>query len=166
MIDADILAEAGALLSLLRERTLTVVTAESCTAGLVAASLTHHAGSSAAVLGGFVTYSREAKQRMVGVPAALLERHGTISAECAEAMAEGALDRMAADLAVSVTGLAGPDPDENKPVGLVWFGLARRGGSTETVSRHLAGDRAAIRAAATRHALAMLHDAATAMTPR
>ncbi|WP_419898048.1 CinA family protein [Roseomonas sp. USHLN139] len=148
---------AARLLQRLAAEGLTVATAESCTGGLVAAALTAIPGSSASVLAGFVTYSNEAKERMVGVPRALLEAHGAVSAEVARAMAEGALRESGAALAVSTTGIAGPGGAvPGKPVGLVYLAAARRGRPTQ-VQRHVfPGDRAAVRAATVVAALAML----------
>ncbi|WP_159995379.1 CinA family protein [Roseomonas sp. 18066] len=144
------------LLQRLAAEGLTIATAESCTGGLVAAALTAIPGSSASVLAGFVTYSNEAKTRMLGVPAAMLEAHGAVSAEVAGAMAAGALRESGADLAVSTTGIAGPGgATAGKPVGLVYLAAARRGGGV-TVQRHVfPGDRGAVRAAAVGVALAM-----------
>ena len=102
-----------------------IATAESCTGGLIAAALTDISGSSAVVDRGFVTYTNEAKTEMLGVPSALIERHGAVSGETAAAMARGALINSRAALTVSVTGIAGPTGgSDEKPVGLVWFGLA------------------------------------------
>lgn len=116
-------------LRLARGAGLTIVTAESCTGGLVAAALTEVPGSSDAMDRGFVTYSNAAKTEMVGVPADLIERHGAVSEQVARAMADGALKASGAGLAVAVTGVAGPGGGtEAKPVGLVHFAAARRGG--------------------------------------
>jgi nicotinamide-nucleotide amidase len=121
------------VLDLCRARGLHIATAESCTGGLVAAALTDIAGSSDVVDCGFVTYSNEAKQEMLGVPAITLKRHGAVSRETAAAMAKGALKNSQADLAVSITGIAGPGGGSaRKPVGLVFFDAASRDG------RHLA----------------------------
>lgn len=107
---------------------LKIATAESCTGGLIAALLTEVPGSSAVVDRGFVTYSNEAKTEMIGVPAELIEAHGAVSREVALAMVEGALAASRADLAVAVTGVAGPGGgSREKPVGQVHFGFARRG---------------------------------------
>jgi nicotinamide-nucleotide amidase len=125
----DVRAAAKALLDACRLRGLKVATAESCTGGLVAGALTDIAGSSDVVDRGFVTYSNEAKQQMLGVPADTIEKHGAVSRETAEAMARGALGNANADLAVAITGIAGPgggSPD--KPVGLVHFAAASRNG--------------------------------------
>ena len=112
-------------LETLRSAKLKCATAESCTGGLVAALLTSVAGSSDVVERGFVTYSNEAKQDMLGVPSNLIVHHGAVSAKCAEAMAQGALANSNADVAVSITGVAGPGGgSEAKPVGLVYLAVA------------------------------------------
>jgi nicotinamide-nucleotide amidase len=127
---------AGRVLALCRARGLRIATAESCTGGLVAAALTEIAGSSDVVDCGFVTYSNEAKQKMLGVLAHMLKRHGAVSAETAAAMAKGALKNSQADIAVAITGIAGPGGgSKQKPVGLVYFAAASRDG------RHLARSR-------------------------
>ena len=140
-----------------RRAGLRLATAESCTGGLVAACLTAIAGASHVVERGFVTYSNDSKTELLGVPADLLRRHGAVSPETAGAMAEGALARSRADVAVAVTGIAGPSGAmPGKPVGLVFLAAARRGGAT-TVERHVfAGDRRAVRLAAVAAALALL----------
>lgn len=120
--------EAAALLSELRERGLKLVTAESCTGGLIAGLLTEIAGSSDVVERGFVTYSNAAKSDCLGVPSQLIEDHGAVSREVALAMAEGALDASRADVAVAVTGIAGPGGGSpQKPVGLVHIAARRTG---------------------------------------
>lgn len=142
---------------------LKVATAESCTGGLVAALLTEIAGSSAVLDRGFVTYSNEAKQDMLDVPADLLARHGAVSAPVARAMAEGALAHSRADVAVSITGIAGPGGGSaEKPVGLVHFALAIRNGETRAVERRF-GDlgRAGVRRAALDTALGLLESVLT-----
>ena len=129
MIDAELRQAAKALLALCRARGLRIATAESCTGGLVAGALTEIAGSSDVVDRGFVTYSNAAKEAVLGVPAATLKRHGAVSAETAVAMAVGALKHSEADLAVAITGIAGPGGGSKaKPVGLVHFAAARRDG--------------------------------------
>src|SRR6476661_6705671 len=126
---ADLIEQAEALLELCRGKKLKITTAESCTGGLAAATLTEIPGSSDVVERGFVTYSNAAKETMLGVPASVLERFGAVSCQTAEAMAKGALAHSAADLAVSVTGIAGPGGGTAaKPVGLVHFAAASRGG--------------------------------------
>jgi len=136
MSGANLRSGAAHVLALCRASGLRVATAESCTGGLVAAALTEIAGSSDVVDCGFVTYSNEAKHEMLGVPAAILKRHGAVSAETAAAMADGALKNSQADLAVAITGIAGPGGgSKQKPVGLVYFAAAARDG------RHLARSR-------------------------
>ena len=122
---------------------LTVATGESCTGGLVAHALTEVPGSSAYVRGGIVAYANEVKTALLGVPAAVLEAHGAVSAQVAVAMAEGARDRLGTDLGVGVTGVAGPDGGtDEKPVGLVYVAVAGLG--APVVRRYLwAGDRSA-----------------------
>lgn len=134
-----------------------LATAESCTGGMVAAALTDIAGSSAVVERGFVTYSNRAKAQLLGIDPAVIEAHGAVSQEVAEAMARGALAQSATDVAVAVTGIAGPDGGSaDKPVGLVWFGLAAAGTPTTTDHVIFKGDRAAVRRQATEKALALL----------
>ena len=134
-----------------------LATAESCTGGMVAAALTDIAGSSAVVERGFVTYSNRGKAQLLGIDPALIETHGAVSREVAEAMARGALARSATDVAVAITGIAGPDGGSvDKPVGLVWFGLAAAGQPTTTDHAVFKGDRAAVRGQATEKALALL----------
>jgi nicotinamide-nucleotide amidase len=129
VIDAQIREAATRVLELCRARGLHVATAESCTGGLVAAALTEIPGSSDVVDRGFVTYSDDAKRAMLGVPAATLKRYGAVSAQTAKAMAAGALKNSRADLAVSITGIAGPGGgSKQKPVGLVYFAAASRDG--------------------------------------
>lgn len=119
---------ADAFLKACARRKILSATAESCTGGLIIATLTDIPGSSSMVDRGFVTYSNEAKMEMLGVSAATLDAYGAVSRETAVEMAAGALARSHAGIALSVTGIAGPDGGSpEKPVGLVWFGLARRG---------------------------------------
>jgi nicotinamide-nucleotide amidase len=148
------------LLQAARSRGLRIATAESCTAGLVAAALTDIAGSSDVFDRGFVTYSNAAKIQMLGVLAETLLAHGAVSPEVAREMAEGALARSDAGLVVAITGIAGPGGSEHKPEGRVCFGLAQRGkpATTETVEFGALG-RAEVRHAATRHALGLLASA-------
>jgi nicotinamide-nucleotide amidase len=148
---ADLVASA-------RNHGLKIATAESCTGGLIVGVLTEIAGSSAVVDRGFVTYSNTAKNEMLGVPADLIERVGAVSAEVAVAMVAGAVARSDADLAVAVTGIAGPGGGSpEKPVGLVHFGAMRRGRSAAH-AEHRFGDlgRSEIRLASVRVALLML----------
>ena len=136
MIGADLRRTAKRVLALSRAKKLRIATAESCTGGLVAAALTEIAGSSDVVDRGFVTYSDAAKQKMLGVPKAILVRHGAVSAETAAAMAKGALKHSLADLSVAITGIAGPGGgSKQKPVGLVYFAAASRDGRRLARSR-------------------------------
>jgi len=124
------------VLDIFRMRGLKLATAESCTGGLVAAALTDLAGSSDVVDRGFVTYSNAAKEAMLGVPAITLKRHGAVSAETAAAMAAGAIEHSLADIAVAITGIAGPGGGTaQKPVGLVHFAAASRDGRRLAKSR-------------------------------
>lgn len=158
-MDAELVDAAQVALAGLRSRGMMAATAESCTGGLIAAALTEVAGSSDVVDRGFVTYSNAAKTAMLGVPAALIEAHGAVSEAVVRAMAEGALARSEAGVAVAVTGVAGPGGGSaEKPVGTVWFGLAQAGG-TRTERQVFPGDRGAVRRATVLRALGMLLDA-------
>jgi nicotinamide-nucleotide amidase len=158
VIDAQLRDAATRVLELCRARGLHVATAESCTGGLVAAALTEIPGSSDVVDCGFVTYSDEAKQAMLGVPAATLKRYGAVSAQTAKAMAAGALKNARADIAVSITGIAGPGGgSKQKPVGLVHFAAASRDGR-RIARKRLYGDigRRRVRLRSVVEALALL----------
>jgi nicotinamide-nucleotide amidase len=158
MADRETQHAASALLESCKAKGLTLATAESCTGGLVAGALTDIAGSSAVVERGFVTYTNESKQEMLGVAADTLARHGAVSRETAEAMARGALACSPADLAVSITGIAGPGGGtETKPVGLVHFAAASRSGQLLHCERRY-GDlgRAEVRRRSVLQALSML----------
>lgn len=147
----------AALLDAARAAGLRVATAESCTGGLVAAALTDVAGSSDVVECGFVTYSNSSKTRLLGVLPETLAAHGAVSEDVAREMAAGALDRSQADLAVSVTGIAGPGGSEFKPEGRVCFGIARRGAPATAETREFgAQGRAEVRRLARDHALDLL----------
>ena len=157
----DLKNRAASLLDAYRHKGLKIATVESCTGGLVAALLTEISGSSAVVERGFVTYSNEAKTELVGVPADLIATHGAVSEPVARAMAEGALAHSYADVAVGITGVAGPTGGTaTKPVGLVHFGLARRGASTVHLERRY-GDlgRESVRRRAVEDALSLLEQA-------
>jgi nicotinamide-nucleotide amidase len=152
---------AATLLDAYRDKGLKIATAESCTGGLVAALLTEISGSSSVMERGFVTYSNEAKIELIGVPAELIAAHGAVSEPVARAMAEGALAHSRADVAVGITGVAGPTGGTaTKPVGLVHFGLARRGAATIHLERRY-GDlgREIVRRRAVEDALALLEQA-------
>jgi len=158
MIDEGLADAARRVLDLSRAKRLRIATAESCTGGLVIGALTDIAGSSDVVERGFVTYSNAAKEAMLGVPSATLIAYGAVSRETAEAMARGALNQSPADLAVAVTGIAGPGGGTaDKPVGLVHFAAARRNGPQILRERRF-GDigRAEIRRLSVIEALAML----------
>lgn len=148
MIDLDAVTPLVApLAQCLRAKGWRLATAESCTGGLIAAACTSLAGSSDWFERGFVTYSNAAKRDQLGVDAALIEAHGAVSAEVAAAMAAGALARSPADVAVAVTGIAGPGGAvPGKPVGTVWLALARRGAGATVERLQLDGDRASVRA--------------------
>ena len=161
ILPAETLAEAAALLKLLEARGLTLATAESCTGGLIAGALTAIAGSSSVVMCGFVTYSNQAKQRMLGVPYSVLEGYGAVSDTVARRMCEGARREGQVDLAVSCTGIAGPGgATPGKPVGLVQLGLASAAG-TQAVRRVFPGDRNAVRAATVAEAFRLIREALT-----
>lgn len=133
-----------------------LATAESCTGGLIAGACTDLSGSSNWFERGFVTYSNAAKTELLGVPAALIDAHGAVSEAVAHAMAEGAVKHSHAQVALAVTGVAGPTGGTaEKPVGLVWFGFALPS-RVLTEQMHFTGDRAAVRAATVRHALTRL----------
>jgi len=162
MIEEDINRLAVIVLDACRDRGLMVATAESCTGGLVAGALTEIAGSSDVVDHGFVTYSNAAKQAMLGVPEATLRAYGAVSRETAEAMAKGAIATAPVDLAVSITGVAGPGGGSaEKPVGLVHFAAASKTGSLIHVERRF-GDlgRRTIRLQSVLQALEMLRELA------
>jgi nicotinamide-nucleotide amidase len=153
--DTRTLAET--VLDLCRRRGWKLATAESCTGGMVAAALTDIAGSSDVVERGFVTYSNDAKIELLGVPSALIGQHGAVSEEVARAMATGALMHAPVELAVAITGIAGPGGGSaTKPVGLVHFSAARKGGAVVTEHQIFTGDRDQVRAAATRRAIELL----------
>jgi len=151
------------ILDLAKKRGVMIATAESCTGGMVAVALTDVAGSSAVVDRGFVTYSNAAKTEMLGVRDATLAAHGAVSEAVAREMAEGALRHSRAQLAVSITGIAGPGGSEHKPEGRVCFGLARAGQATRSETREFgAPGRGEVRRLSRDHALALLRDALSA----
>jgi nicotinamide-nucleotide amidase len=134
----------------------TVATAESLTAGLVGAALTEISGSSATYRGGLIVYATELKASLAGVPVALLAERGPVDPDVAAAMASGARDRLGADWGVALTGVAGPDRQDDKPVGLVYLAVAAPGAPAGVTELSLPGDRAAIRLAARDQALSQL----------
>ena len=154
-MDAPTLA--AEIVDRLTRRGLSLSTAESCTGGQLAAAITSIPGSSVVYIGGIVAYANSVKAALLEVPDALLEHHGAVSAECAEAMASGCQHGFATDFALSTTGIAGPGggtPD--KPVGLVYFGWAQRGQAVRVERMQFAGDRAAVQRLSVEHALRVL----------
>ncbi len=162
MLDEDIVEAGKRLLDICRRKQLTIATAESCTGGLVAGTLTEIPGVSAMLDRGFITYSNEAKQEMLGVSPQTLEAYGAVSSQTAEEMARGALAHAPVDLAVSVTGIAGPESDgTEKPVGLVHFAAASRTGQFAHVEKRFGNPgRAEIRKRSVLQAFVILHDLA------
>jgi len=149
------------LVDILKAQGLTCATAESCTGGGIGSAITSVPGSSEVYAGGVVSYSNAVKHNVLGVSQESLDRHGAVSSEVAAEMAEGARRLLKVDLAVSVTGIAGPGGGSaEKPVGLVWFGVSSARG-TRTEKAIFAGDRARVREQAVTHALGMLTVAAT-----
>jgi nicotinamide-nucleotide amidase len=158
-VSSSAAALAGVLGERMRAAGLRAATAESCTGGLVAGQITAVAGSSDWFERGFVTYSNEAKVELLDVPLPAIIQHGAVSEPVARAMAEGALARSRADVAVAVTGIAGPGGGSAaKPVGTVWFAWARRGAPTTSALHVLPGDRDAVRTASVTIALTGLLD--------
>lgn len=154
------MVQAENLVALMKARGLACATAESCTGGGVGAAITSAPGSSDVYLGGVVSYANSVKEGVLGVKRSTLDAHGAVSPECAAEMAEGARRITGADIAVSTTGIAGPGGGTDaKPVGLVWFGLATRGG-TRTEKAIFAGGREDVRKAAVLHAIGMITAAA------
>lgn len=161
MLTGAAIADAETLFALYRKHKLTIVTAESCTGGLVAGVITAIPGSSAVFERGFVTYSNEAKAESLGIPLDFIERYGAVSMEVARAMAIGALDNSRGDVSIAVTGVAGPGGGSvEKPVGLVHFACARRNGDARAMERRYGAlSRSEIRTASVSMALKMLRDA-------
>jgi nicotinamide-nucleotide amidase len=161
VFDAETTVLAAAVLAACRAKGWRLATAESCTGGLVAAALTSIAGSSDVIDRGFVTYSNQAKMELLGVPEAMFAAVGAVSAETAQAMAAGAVSRARVDLAVSITGIAGPGGSSAlKPLGLVYIGIATKENARS--ERHVfPGDRSDVRSAAVVRALEMLKEAST-----
>jgi nicotinamide-nucleotide amidase len=157
MLPPDLHDLARQVIDAYREHKRRIVTAESCTGGLITSVLTEIPGSSTVVERGFVTYSNDAKIEVLGVMPDMLEDYGAVSKQTAEAMARGALEFSRADIAVSVTGIAGPDGGTlDKPIGLVYIGLASRAGATFHYQCQFKGERDDIRHDAVREALKLL----------
>ena len=146
-MDAELARRAETILQTCREARIMVATVESCTGGMVATVLTEIAGSSDVLDRGFVTYTNEAKNELVGVPMDLFSKVGAVSEEVARAMAAGGLSHSCAEIAVGVTGVAGPGRSENKPAGLVHICAARKGGEAIHEKCQFDGNRAAVRKA-------------------
>ncbi len=152
------IASAKRLLSLCREKGVTIATAESCTGGMIGTTLTSIPGSSDVFLGGIISYANSAKEALLGVPHETLAAHGAVSQETAEAMAKGARAALDATLAVSVTGIAGPGGEtREKPVGLVHFGVATQN-SILSEKRHFSGNREIVRLKTVAVALTLLEE--------
>ena len=153
-------ASPSELIDILKSQGLKLALAESCTGGMIAASITDVSGSSAVLERGYVTYSNQSKIDCLGVSKATLANHGAVSAETAKEMAAGALNNSRADIALSVTGIAGPDGGTTeKPVGLVYFGLARRNlQNVQTFTAKFEGDRHEIRQNAAQFALNAIYE--------
>jgi nicotinamide-nucleotide amidase len=157
MFDANIFDRATNLLKICREAGLRIATVESCTGGLVAAALTEVAGSSDVVDRGFITYTNEAKSELVGVPLDLFQTFGAVSEEVARAMAAGGLVHSNADIAVGITGVAGPGESENKPAGLVHICASRKGNDSIHDRCTFEGGRSAVREASVLRTFELIH---------
>lgn len=157
MFPAGLCLKANAILDACKRHGTKLATVESCTGGLLSAILTELPGSSNMFTHGFITYANEAKQEVAGVDPALIKHHGAVSEAVACAMAEGALRASSADLAIAITGIAGPKSDDTKkPVGTVHFACAMKGKPTIHQHRIFAGDRSEVRLAAVDAALDMI----------
>ena len=157
LLPSELLADAKRVIDVCREAELKIATVESCTGGLLAGALTGIAGSSDVLERGFVTYSNDAKSELVGVPVALINAHGAVSEEVARAMAEGGVAQSRADLAIAITGIAGPGGGTaDKPVGLVHIAGARDGRETQHLARVFSGDRDDVRLASVSAGLGLL----------
>lgn len=142
------------LSALLKNKNWKLATAESCTGGLLGAAITHRPGSSDIYECGFITYSNQSKISLLKIPESLIKSQGAVSAACAEAMAKGVINHTDANLALSITGIAGPGGgSETKPVGLVFVGYAVKSGATGSIEFHFEGNREQIRASAATAAL-------------
>lgn len=156
----------ASLVQLLKARNQTCATAESCTGGGIAARITSVPGASDVFKGGIVSYVNAVKHALLGVPQSILDTVGAVSSDCARAMAEGARRALKTDWAVSVTGLAGPGGGTpEKPVGLVYIGLAGPSGPAQVRECHFTGDRDAIRRQTSTAALTLLHDRLSPVSP-
>ena len=147
-------------LHIFKSQGLTITTAESCTGGLIFASLTHHAGSSTVMDRGFITYSNQAKIDQLGVSHETLEKFGAVSEATVSEMLTGALNNSTADIAIAVSGIAGPGGSDNKPQGLVYIGVQRTGHSPKILQNHFDGDRQSVREQTVETALRMVQESA------
>lgn len=166
-METSLLSQSAEILGLLRSYHVKLVTAESCTGGLLAALLTHHAGSSDVTEGGLVTYSNGLKMSVLGVRAATLSDYGAVSAETVKEMSAGALGvALEASIAISISGIAGPSGGSaEKPVGLVWFGIMKRGKPAQAYHKIFSGDRTAIRSQAAAYAFTLISACLTSGAP-
>lgn len=156
LFDKAVCKKANTILDACKQHGTKLAVVESCTGGLLGAVLTELPGSSDMFTHGYITYANEAKTEMVGVDATLIAQHGAVSEPVARAMAEGALKNSSADIAVAITGVAGPKASEHKPVGTVHFAAAMKGKPTIHQHKIFAGDRSAVRLSAVNHALDMI----------
>lgn len=161
-VDEKLIAQAETVVSELRRLKVTVVTAESCTGGLIAAALSHAPGASECLHGGFVVYTKTHKAQALGVSRLVLETSGSVNDQVAAQMVQGALERSPAEIAVAVTGVLGPDPDEDgNPPGLVYFAVQRRGREPRVVSAHFPGEKPdAVRRGVVERTLMLLREGA------
>jgi nicotinamide-nucleotide amidase len=159
-IDEGLIAQAEAVMNELRRLNVTVVTAESCTGGLIAAALSHAPGASGYLHGGFVVYTKTHKAQALGVAQHVLETSGSVNGEVARQLVQGALERSPAQIAVAVTGVLGPDPDEDgNPPGLVYFALQCRGEEPRILAQYFSEDNPDdVRRAVVKRALSLLRD--------
>lgn len=161
-VDEELIAQAEAVVNELRRLKVTVVTAESCTGGLIAAALSHAPGAGECLHGGFVVYTKAHKTQALGVSESLLAGSGSVNAEVARQLVHGALERAPADVAVAVTGVLGPDPDEDgNPPGLVYFALQHKGQEPLVLAQYFAEQKPDhVRRAVVKRALSLLLECA------
>ena len=160
MINPSILQLSQDTLHIFKSQGLTITTAESCTGGLIFATLTHHAGSSLVMDRGFITYSNASKMDQLGVSDETLEKFGAVSEATVSEMLTGALNNSTADVAIAVSGVAGPGASDNKPQGLVYIGVQRTGNAPNILQNHFDGDRQQIREQTVETALRLLQESA------
>lgn len=158
MINQQTLDLAGEVLNTLKQQGKTVATAESCTGGLLFATLTHHAGSSQVMDRAFITYSNQSKIDHLNVNPNTLKKHGAVSAETVQEMLTGTLKNTPADIAIAISGIAGPGGTENKPQGLVYIGIQHRGADPRITKNNFGGDRESVREQAVIKALKIIQN--------